>query len=271
MKQHTVWFMSLALVSLLSFTGVCRADTAPTETPTTSEKTPYAPKGFLAKQSERFFACTRHVDELMTRYTTGEYYRINREKRRVEIVKQLTPTQATEIKRAIKELKKVINLYSTCSPGDYDYMEVKEKYLPLLREMNHQFYTFVMQPLRISHLDSHDHVRKMVAPPAMVLVGIGVILLLDRVGLLPEMFNVSTRSLIIGGVLLASAGIAYNYRSLLLSYSREIEIFKLLDNGSVAGTRSANDLGALMIKEREEEIAALAKDVAGVLQEVVGE
>ena len=133
-------------------------------------------RGFVAKHKKRFFMCTRYVDELLERYSS--YYTVNEQKRSVKIKKELTSRDKTVLLEASKELDTIVELFSSCSPGDHDYLQVKEEYLPLAKEYSHRLHTYVMQPLRISNLDMYDHFRKILTPPVTVLVGVGVILLL---------------------------------------------------------------------------------------------
>jgi hypothetical protein len=167
--------------------------------------------GFIKRHEERFFVCTRRVDVLLMKYRS--YYKVDEQNRQIILKKSLKPREKKQLLHASKELDEVIECFSSCSPGDYDYMEVKEKYLPVLREMSHRFHTFVLQPLNISRLDRYDHVRKILVPSVIVAGAIGVLLLLKKIGLLPRFLCFSTKKLLIAGAIVAFFLILRNYRN----------------------------------------------------------
>ncbi len=180
--------------------------------------------GFVGQHEARYFTCIREIDALINKYQT--YYTVDEKKRSIVVCNKLSSSEKIILINSSKELDSVIYLFSSCSPGDLDYLPVKETYYPLLREMRHKFHTHVLQPLAISTLDRYDHLRKIVTPTLLVFAGMGIIIVLQKMGLFPRC---SMKTLITYGAIIAAAGIVYNYRRELASWFNDIELLQLLD------------------------------------------
>ena len=207
-------------------------------------------QGFIAEHRDSYFSCIRTVDALLEKYKS--YYSVDAEERKIVLKQELTPHDKKMIIGAYKGLQENLELFGSCSPGDYDYIEVKNVYYPLLREVGHAFHTYVMQPLGIRTLDAYDHTRKILVPVFAVSCGVIIILLLQKVGLFPQC---SARTLVICALLIASAGVVYNYWSEIASWKKD----KGIDFATLARSQQ---------ESREESLLErVASDVKGVLKD----
>ena len=171
-------------------------------------------KGFIFQHQKEYFRCIRTIDALLEKYRN--YYTVDEKKRKIIITRELSHKNRDEIIQANRELTTLIKLFSKVSPCDYDYLEVKNVLLSLLQGMSHNVHTRILQPLGINALGVYDHVRKLLIPPALVLVGICLIVFLQKHEAFPQC---SVKILVMCGAALAAAGIAYNYRDKISDYN----------------------------------------------------
>ena len=219
--------------------------------------------GFIKTYETEYFSTLLLIDGMLKEYV--DRYRLNVEKRSVRIEKRVTKLERVAIIKAAKEVDNVIATFSGCSQGDCDYMEVKDKYLPLAKKMRHDLLVHVLQPLGIERYTPYDHVRKVATPVVTVAIAVALILLLDSLGYLPTWIAANKCTLYSVALAVAGAGIAFNYKKKLLPCGTGLAIFDTLPkNGIARGT----DFGALVNNKAANEAKQLSDQQAKELKEV---
>jgi len=223
-------------------------------------------KGLLVQCKEQFFSCVQEVDRIIEQYSS--YYEVDSKKRAIVLTKSLSTKDRAIIARANTRLTKLVDSLSKCSPGDYDYMEVKEKYLPLAKELSHQLHTFVMQPLGISTLTAFDHALRILAPPLLVVGAILLVVTLKKLKLLPSWMCARTKTLFVIGAIVAASGILYNYKDQIFSSKKNLELFSVATKQG--GLAMGADFAALVHRSETEgenvsELSELAVEVTNAV------